>query len=163
VYGGSASKTLAPALRLGWLVMPEGLFGAVLERKVMAGCSPALGQLALADWIAGGEFHRHLRRMRLRYRERRRMMLDALRAHLPAARLQGVAAGLHMVVHLAAETDEVRLAVAARERGVSVYPLGGYRARPAPGQPGLALGYASLSEASIARGVREIAGAMESI
>jgi GntR family transcriptional regulator / MocR family aminotransferase len=162
IYGGSASKTLAPALRLGWLLVPEELFASVLERKALAGRSPILDQLALADWISSGELHRHLRRMRLRYRERRKAMLDALRTHLPNADLQGIAAGLHVVARLPTEIDEARLVAAAAERGVNVHSLGRYRAKPAPKQPGLVLGYASQSESSIARGIREIARAVES-
>jgi GntR family transcriptional regulator / MocR family aminotransferase len=163
IYGGSASKTLAPGLRLGWLAIPEQLFGAVLERKALAGASPAISQLALADWISSGEFHRHLRRMRLRYRKRRAAMIDSLRAHLPGARLQGIAAGLHVVVELRGGADEQQLVSSARERGVSIHPLGWHRAEPASAEAGLVLGYGSLGEAGIARGVCEIARALESI
>lgn len=163
IYGGSASKTLAPALRLGWLLLPDELFGAVLERKAFAGASPTVEQYALADWLTSGEIHHHLRRMRLRYRRRRSAMIDALGTHMPDARLQGIAAGLHVVVHLPAATDEQRLAMAAQERGVSIHPLGWHRAISAPAQPGLVLGYANVNEASIGRGIEKIANALESI
>ncbi len=164
VYAGSASKTLAPALRLGWFLLPEQVLGPFLERKAFAGGpSPMLDQLALAEFIASGEYHRHLRRMRRRYRVRRDAMIDALGEHLPAARLQGIAAGLHVVAHLPSGVDESRLAAAARERGVCVHPLGWHRAEPRPDRPGLVLGYASLSETSIKLGVRELACALKSI
>ncbi len=69
IYGGSASKTLAPALRLGWFLVPEEILGPFLERKALiGGPSPLLEQLTLAEFIASGEYHRHLRRMRRRYR-----------------------------------------------------------------------------------------------
>jgi GntR family transcriptional regulator / MocR family aminotransferase len=163
VYGGSASKTLAPALRLGWLLLPEELFPAVLERKILSGGSALPKQLALASWLRSGEFHRHLRRMRLRYHARRDAIIAALHSGLPAAQLEGVAAGLHVVAYLPARTDEQRLVTAAARRGVSVHPLLWHRTRPEPGRPGLVLGYASLGEAAIRRGVREISRALESL
>ena len=113
VYGGSASKTLAPALRVGWLLLPDELLAPVVERKALAGQTPTLDQLALAELIAGGEFHRHLRRMRRRYRDRRDAIVAALAEHLPEARVEGIAAGLHVVAHLPAGTDETRLVAAA--------------------------------------------------
>lgn len=162
VYGGSASKTLAPGLRIGWFLLPEEILGPIRERKALAaGPSPILEQLTLAEFIGSGEYHRHLRRMRLRYRDRRDAIIVALNEHLPAVRLEGIAAGLHVVAHLPGEVDEFRLFRAASERGVAVHPLGWHRAEPMPAQPGLVLGYGGLSEARIQRGVREIVRAIE--
>lgn len=153
IYGGSASKTLVPSLRLGWLLLPKDLLGATLERKAYAGASPIVDQLALATWLDRGDFHRHLRRMRLRYRGRREAMIAALRRHLPGARLQGIAAGLHVLASLPDGTNENQLAIAVRRRGVSVHPLSWHRADPASGPPGLVLGYANLAAPSIERGI----------
>ena len=76
---GSASKRLAPGIRLGWLLSPSWLTGALTYEKALAdGGAPALEQLALADFVARGELDRHLRRMRLRYRARREALVDAL-------------------------------------------------------------------------------------
>ena len=83
---GSASKRLAPGVRLGWLLSPSWLTGALTYEKALAdGGAPAVEQLALADFIARGELERHLRRMRLRYRARREALVDALGRVAPGA------------------------------------------------------------------------------
>jgi GntR family transcriptional regulator/MocR family aminotransferase len=153
VYGGSASKTLAPALRLGWLLLPEELYAAVLERKAFAGPSPVLPQLALAEWLLSGEFHRHLRRMRLRYRRRRDAIAAALRTRLGDPEIEGIAAGLHVVARLPERIDGAALALAAHERGVGIHPLGWHRVEQAPGESALVLGYAGLGEREIEKGI----------
>ncbi|MGA8744889.1 MAG: aminotransferase class I/II-fold pyridoxal phosphate-dependent enzyme [Solirubrobacterales bacterium] len=145
IFGGSASKTLAPALRLGWFLLPEKVLGPFLERKAFAGgASPVMDQLALSQLLASGEYHRHLRR---RYRERRDAMVAALNEQLPGVRLEGIAAGLHLVAHFPGDLDASRLAAAARERGVNVHPLSWQNlAEPDSRPPALVLGYASLDE-----------------
>ena len=101
VYAGSASKSFAHGLRLGWLVLPERLAGpAAFERLAMDGGGPVLEQLALADLIDRGDLDRHLRRTRREYRRRRAALLAALAEHLPGAEVTGVAAGLHALVLL---------------------------------------------------------------
>jgi GntR family transcriptional regulator/MocR family aminotransferase len=84
VYAGTASKTLAPGLRLGWLVVPADLVDDIAEAKLLADRgSPVLDQLAFADFLERGELDRHLRRMRPVYRRRRDMLIQALREHAP--------------------------------------------------------------------------------
>src|SRR5580704_10350644 len=98
VYAGSASKTLAPGIRLGWFVLPRHLTEPVTAAKIAADRgSPALEQVALADFVTRGEFDRHLRRMRPVYRRRRDALLAALARHLPWLQPVGVSAGLHLV------------------------------------------------------------------
>jgi GntR family transcriptional regulator / MocR family aminotransferase len=161
VYGGTASKTLAPALRLGWVVVPSALAHAVATEKAMAdGGSPVLEQLVLADLIERGDLDRHLRRTRAANRRRRDALEAALREHLPDARVHGVAAGLHAAVELPAGVDEGAVVAAAAARGVRVEGIAAHRFDRLAGPPALLLGYGALSEAAIRRGVRELASAV---
>ena len=162
VYGGTASKTLAPALRLGWVAVPSDLAHAVAFEKGMAdGGSPVLEQLVLADLMERGELDRHLRRTRAVNRRRRDALAAALGRELPAARLRGVAAGLHAAIELPAEADEAAVVVAAAARGVRVEGLSTHRfgARPAP--PAVLVGYGAMTEQAITRGIRELAAAVD--
>jgi GntR family transcriptional regulator/MocR family aminotransferase len=153
VYAGSASKTLAPGLRLGWFVMPEHLAEPMAAAKIAADRgSPALEQLALADLIARGEFDRHLRRMRPVYRRRRDALLAALARRLPWLEPAGVSAGLHLVTWLPPDLDEAAVVGAAAHAGVGIEGVAPYRiSHPGPG--GLIFGYATVSEQAIAEGV----------
>ena len=153
VYAGSASKTLAPGLRLGWFVMPGHLAEPMAEAKIAADRgSPALEQLALADLIARGEFDRHLRRMRPVYRRRRDALLAALSRRLPWLEPAGVSAGLHLVTWLPPGLDEATVVGAAAGSGVGIEGVTPYRiSHPGPG--GLIFGYATVSEAAIVEGI----------
>ena len=160
VYAGSASKTLAPGLRLGWFIMPEHLAQPMAEAKIAADRgSPALEQLVLADLITRGEFDRHLRRMRPVYKRRRDALLAALGRRLPMLEPTGVSAGLHLVTWLPPDLDEATVAGAAARAGVGIEGVGPYRiSRPGPG--GLIFGYATVSEHTIAEGVDILARVM---
>ncbi|NMH82524.1 PLP-dependent aminotransferase family protein [Pseudonocardia xinjiangensis] len=141
-HTGSVSKTLAPGLRIGWVVAPRALQPELVARKRMTDLgNAALPQLVLAQLIASGELERHLRRVRTRQRARRDAMLAALRHHLPDARIHGVAAGLHLLVTFPPGLDDRVLAERARDSGVLVQPLSWHRV--ADGPPGLVLGYAA--------------------
>jgi GntR family transcriptional regulator/MocR family aminotransferase len=160
VYAGTASKTLAPGLRLGWLVLPPRLVDRVAEAKALADRgSPILDQLAFADFLDRGEFDRHLRRMRPVYRRRRDALLAALRSELPGFEPAGIAAGLHFVAYLPPGLDEATAIEAAARRGVAVHGLEPYRLSHS-GRPGLIFGYATLGEATIERGVKRLADAL---
>ncbi len=163
VYAGSASKTLAPGLRLGWLVLPSRLTEPVAAAKIAADRgSPALEQMALADFVARGELDRHLRRMRPVYRRRRDALLEALARDLPWAQPAGVSAGLHLVAWLPPELDEAAVAEAALRAGVALDTVGPYRiSNPGPG--GLIFGYATVTERAIADGVGRLARAIENL
>ncbi|NUR74089.1 MAG: PLP-dependent aminotransferase family protein [Hamadaea sp.] len=154
-YAGTLSKTLAPGVRIGWLVLPEHLTDAVAEAKIAADRGSAtLEQLALADFLVRGEFDRHTRRMRPLYRARREALVAALHRHLPGARPAGIAAGLHLLVWLPPDLDEQELADGAAKLGVFVQPLSRYRIAPVGDRRGaLILGYSVLSESAIAEGI----------
>jgi len=156
-YLGSASKTLAPGLRLGWLLLPERLVEQVrLQKELDDGGSEVLGQLALARLLESAAYDRHLRRARRANRRRRDALVAALAEHVPGARLDGLAAGLHAIVRLPDPVDIVALAAATAARGVAATPLPGRDGRT----EALILGYARLSEPAIGEGVRRLAAAL---
>jgi GntR family transcriptional regulator / MocR family aminotransferase len=161
-YAGTTSKTLAPGMRLGWLVPPRRLHADLVEAKHAADLgSPALPQLVLARLIASGELERHIRLVRKRQRVRRDAVLGALRERLPEARVQGVAAGLHLLItfpELTGCADDTDLAERIRRAGVLVHPLSWHRQRP--GAPGLVLGYAAHPPDQLREAARRIAGAV---
>lgn len=104
---GTVSKSLAPALRLGWLLCPQALTESLTDLKRIADRgSPSLDQLALARLIESGRYDRHLRRMRTTYATRRTALVSALAQHAPAVRLSGLAAGFHAVAHLPSGVEE---------------------------------------------------------
>jgi GntR family transcriptional regulator / MocR family aminotransferase len=163
VYAGTASKTLAPGLRLGWLVVPGHLVDDLAAAKVaMDRGSPVLDQLAFADFLSHGEFDRHLRRMRPIYRRRRDALLKALRERIPDLEPAGIAAGLHLVVWLPSDLDEAGVVNSAAERGLNVYGVAPYRIS-SPGRGGLIFGYATLGERTIIEGIDLLATTIDEV
>ena len=162
-YAGTASKTLAPGFRLGWIILPAELVEPFAEAKLLADRgSPILDQLTFADFLSRGEFDRHLRRMRPVYRSRRDALLTALAQHLPELEPAGIAAGLHLVTWLPQDTDEETVIARAARQGVEIAGVSPYRLSPA-GRGGLIFGYSNLSERQIADGVTRLARAMSSL
>jgi GntR family transcriptional regulator/MocR family aminotransferase len=161
IYSGSASKTLAPGLRLGWMLVPRRLVQAVATTKeVLDRGSPSLEQLAFADFLAQGEFDGHLRRMRPIYRARRDVLLDALRRYLPEVRPVGASAGLHVLAWLPPGIDEAAVVRRAAAGGVGMYGLASYGYTRTDGPGGLDFGYGSVTEREIVEGVRIVADAV---
>ncbi len=159
VYAGSASKILAPGLRLGWLVAPPSLVEPIAAAKVAADMgSAALDQLAFADMLEHGELDHHLRKMRPIYRRRRDTLLAALARHLPDLRPTGASAGLHVLAWLPPDLriDEVTILAAADREGIALAGLASRRV--APGPAGLVFGYGAIDDAAIDDGVRSLAG-----
>jgi GntR family transcriptional regulator/MocR family aminotransferase len=164
VYLGTASKTLAPGLRLGWLVLPASLRDSVIAAKVLDDFGSAtIEQLALARLFETAAYDRHLRRARRRNRARRDALIAAVAAELPGARISGVSAGLHALVRLPTPVDAARLQARAAACGVGVYPLSHHLIAAPPATDALVLGYANLPEPAIAEGIRRLARVLETI
>ena len=161
-YVGTASKTLAPALRLGWIAAPAGLAPALAVEKLAAdGGSPRLDQLALAELIASGEHDRHLRRARRAYTERRDRLVAALAGAVPEGRIEGAAAGVHLVLALPVALDRRALRRACAERGVVAADVEDWRHVRSPGGPTrLVLGYGRIPTAGVDAAVAELAAAL---
>jgi GntR family transcriptional regulator / MocR family aminotransferase len=161
IYAGSASKTLAPGLRVGWLIVPTELVAPFAVAKDLSDRgSASIEQLAFADFLARGEFDRHLRRMRPIYRRRRDALLDALARSIPDGRPVGASAGLHVAVRLADDIDDGAVVARAEELGVAVRPLSAYHAAPGEGSRGLLFGYGAVTVDQIDEGVRLVARAI---
>jgi GntR family transcriptional regulator/MocR family aminotransferase len=144
VYGGTASKALAPGLRLGWLVVPPALLGAIVERMDASHGQPgALDQLALAAFIESGRYDRHIRRMRTMYRARRDKLTAGLARRAPALRTIGLNAGLHLTIELSDRERESEIVARCAARDLAVDGLAGYDAGAAPERSGLVIGYAT--------------------
>ncbi|MFD9466714.1 PLP-dependent aminotransferase family protein [Streptomyces sp. NPDC060027] len=148
VYLGTASKSLAPALRLGWLVLPPSLADEVISLKGEGGWSTgALDQLTLAEFITSGAYDRHVRAARLRYRRRRDALVAALAARAPAVHATGIAAGLHAVLRLPPGTEQ-SVVQAAVWQGLAVHGLSRHRHpdASAPPQDALVVGYGTPAD-----------------
>jgi GntR family transcriptional regulator/MocR family aminotransferase len=165
---GSVSKTLAPAIRLGWvLAPPRFVAGIVEEKRLSSRGAPGLDQEALALLMESGRFDRHLRRVREIYRARRDVLAAEAELTFGPGRLHGLAAGCHALLRLPDGTSERAVVATAATMGVRVNGLGYYRFVPAdsetepdPRPPALVLGFGNVSEHQISRGIRALAKAV---
>lgn len=160
VLAGSVSKTLAPALRLGWLCLPGDLAAeATARRAAFDGGGARFPEVAFAELLSSGAFDRHVRASRQRYRAKRSLLLEAVSAEMPEARLGGIAGGLHAVLELPPGADEREVVAAAARAGVKVQGLGDY-VFDHPRPPSLVVGYGPPSDRELRRAVTVIAEAV---
>ena len=159
-YLGTVSKTLAPGLRLAWILVPSHLVGEMAAQQGVTRALPStLEQAAFAILLERGEIDRHLRRTRRRYHNRRNALADALAERMPGAIVSGASAGLHLIAWLPDGSDEEAIADAAAVRGVAIHTLHQDCALTAARPPALLLGYGLIAEAAIPHAVRELAAA----
>lgn len=154
---GSVSKTLAPAIRIGWVAAPPE-WSAALRQAVPE--VAVLDQLALARFLQNGSYDRHLRQARRRYRARRDLLVSAIARRLPQCQVSGVAAGLHLLVELPDHISAAATTAAAAEAGVRVMDLAACRLAPSHDRPTLVLGYGNLSDRVVDSAVAALAAAI---
>lgn len=160
-FVGTTSKTLAPALRLAWMVPPSHLIDDVDSLMRVTGVTPpTLDQRAMATFIEDAALERHLRSMRRRYRVKRDVLVSALTRYLPAARVSGTAAGLHLLAWLPDGADEHGTAMRARQAGVGLHELHHHCTCVAPSPPALLLGFAYPTESDLVTAAGLIANAL---
>jgi GntR family transcriptional regulator/MocR family aminotransferase len=157
---GSVSKTLAPALRIGWVFTPPRFRGGILTEKSLS-CRgvPQLDQAALARIIETGRFDRHLRRVRDSYRQRRDTLVTAVDEQLAGASITGLDAGHHALLQLPPGVDEERVVAQAAAAGIAVRGLGDYRVTADDEAPrdllpaALVIGFGNLTTRQIREGI----------
>ena len=156
---GTASKSLAPAVRLGWVHAPAPLAPAVAAEKEMSDRgSCTLDQLALATLLTSGRYDRHLRRMRTVYAARRTALTDAFARHAPQVQLTGLVAGFQALAPLPPGADEAAVIAAARTRRVGLHGIGEYRGAPdAAAPPALVMGFGNVRERAIEPAIAAVA------
>jgi len=161
VYGGTASKSLAPGLRLGWLVVPAGLVDDLIAVKALTdGNSSSIDQLTLAEFISSGGYDRQVRRSRLAYRQRRDRLVAALHQHAPAAGVSGITAGLHLLLELPAGQAEDDIIARAASRGLALEGLTPYNATPGPHPQALVVGYGTPPEHAFTGAIARLTAAL---
>jgi GntR family transcriptional regulator / MocR family aminotransferase len=162
VYHATLSKSLAPGLRLGWLVAPAALIDELVPtRKAIDHTTGTLVQATFAEFLERGDLDRHLRRTRRIYRERRDALVEALGRWLPAWRVGGVSAGLQAFVTLPHGWDSADVADTARRHGVGVYPLDDEMVDDGRRAASLVLGYGTQRSSQIPTGIRRLAAALD--
>ena len=163
-YAGCASKTLTPALRQGWIVLPRSIVGDVVREKLLDDMGSTLfEQLALARFVDSGGLTRHLRRVRPIYRRRRDAALSALATSMPGTIATGVAAGLHMYVQLPSWCDEASLTETARRQGLLIEGASWHWSDPQSAPPALVLGYGAIDERAIRDGLAMLGSILVSV
>jgi GntR family transcriptional regulator/MocR family aminotransferase len=168
IHAGTASKVLAPGLRIGWLSLPAELVDPLVAAKHVADSgSPSIDQLALAQLIGSGDHERQVARARHEYRARRDRLIEVLARELPGLEPRGVAAGVHLLLPLPDHADDEAIAAAAAEQSIRVVALSPcYLADADQGTTpsrGLLLGYARLPVTRIDEAASALAAVVRSM
>jgi len=158
---GSLSKTLSPALGIGWLVAPRRIADVLAEHELTSGVPPTADQIAFAQLIESGRYDRYLRAARRRYRARRDALVAALTTRLPQCELDGIAAGLHLVLRLPQGTGAATVVEAGRARRLKLTPLSAYCEAANPlADSALVLGYGNLADGEVATATSRLRSAV---
>lgn len=163
VYAGTVSKTLAPALRLGWMVVPAELLLPLEDELRLMDCGRGrIEQFALAHFLTSGDYDRHLRKLRALYRDRREALIALVRSELPEAEVDGISAGLHATVRFPRRLDETAIRESADKRGIGLSFMRRHYLGPAPDESTLLLSYASMPEPALRAALRTLAPMLNS-
>ncbi|MEM8860445.1 MAG: PLP-dependent aminotransferase family protein [Chloroflexota bacterium] len=157
IYLGTFSKVLLPALRLGYVILPQQLCEPFLQAKMlMDRGAPTLTQAAIADFITEGHFERHLRNLRKLYAERRGVLVRAINHHLnEVVTFSDHPAGFHIMLYLKDGTNEQHVIAEMRKRGVAIYAGRPYHLGEwVP--PSLILGFSGLENSQIEEGIKRL-------
>jgi GntR family transcriptional regulator/MocR family aminotransferase len=161
VYVGTTSKTLAPAVRLGWIAAPARVTSALWDAQLEgSGGFTGLNGHVFAGLLLSGSYERHVQQCRREYRRRRDTLVEVISAELPQLRVLGIAGGLHLTLRLPPGWDADRVADTARSEGIDIRPLSYYAHIPDRRDPGLVIGYGRLPLPAVPGVVSALARAM---
>jgi GntR family transcriptional regulator/MocR family aminotransferase len=163
IYLGSTCKTLGPGLRVGWAVVPDRLMSRVQELSKSLLHVSSFDQLAFGDFLARGDYDRHIRKMRGIYRQRRTLLIDALQRVFPDWPIDGPAAGLHVVLQTGHSEIARNVCAFSRERGVALESISDHALPGYDGADGILVGFGQLSEPALPDAVAELGRAVEAV
>lgn len=160
IYLGSTRKTLGPGLRLGWAVLPDRLGPSVLELSKSLLRVSSFDQMAFGDFLARGDYDRHVRTMRGVYRRRRAVLVDGLQREFPDSLIAGPSAGLHVVLLTRRSGVARKVCALSRERGVALDSICDHALPGYDGPEGILVGFGQVSEAALPAAVAELGRAV---
>lgn len=157
IYIGTFSKSIAPAIRMSYMVLPEPVCRMYKERcGFISSTVSKVDQLILQKFMEEGYYERHLNKTRALYRSRHDMLLSAVKEMIPDVRISGENAGVHLLLHFRDGRSEKELIQRAAEKGVKVYGLSEYYVdgKEKEGETVILLGYANMNEENIREAVK---------